>query len=219
MKPLLNSMIYDSLKRLIDIVFAVLLIVLFSPVILITALAIKVNSKGPILADTPPRVGKDGRSFRMYKFRSMVANAHEILTNDPKYRELLAEYKRSGYKLKNDPRITEVGKFIRKYSLDEIPQFLNVLKGDMSIVGPRAYYQDELRDQQKQYPHTQDAVKIVLSVKPGITGVWQVTGRSEINFDKRIQLDASYAKKRSILYDLFLIFKTPFAMLSGKGAM
>jgi lipopolysaccharide/colanic/teichoic acid biosynthesis glycosyltransferase len=149
----------------------------------------------------------------------MVANAHEILVSDPKYKGLLDEYKKGGYKLKDDPRITSVGRFIRKYSLDEIPQFINVLKGDMSVVGPRAYYPDELRDQQKKYPNTKDAVKVVLSVKPGITGVWQVTGRSQINFDKRIQLDASYAKRRSILYDIILILRTPFAMLSGKGAM
>jgi undecaprenyl-phosphate galactose phosphotransferase len=149
----------------------------------------------------------------------MVANAHGMLTSDPKYKSLLDEYKKGGYKLKGDPRITPVGRFIRKYSLDEIPQFVNVLRGDMSVVGPRAYYQDELRDQQKKYPHTRDAVKIVLSVKPGITGVWQVSGRSDINFDKRIQLDAHYAKKRSIIYDIILILKTPKAMFSGKGAM
>ena len=121
--------------------------------------------------------------------------------------------------MRGDPRITRVGRFIRKYSIDEVPQFINSLKGDMSIVGPRAYYPDELRDQQKEYPNTQDAVKVVLSVKPGITGVWQVTGRSGINFDKRILLDAEYAKKRSIVYDVWLILKTPAAMLSGKGAM
>lgn len=212
-------MAYDFLKRLLDIIFSSVLLVVFFPVIVITALAIRLNSRGPILADTPSRVGKSGHSFRMYKFRSMVANAHEMLTTDPKYKELLEEYKKSGYKLKDDPRITEVGKFIRKYSLDEIPQFLNVLKGDMSIVGPRAYYPDELRDQQKKYPHTKDAVKVVLSVKPGITGVWQVSGRSDINFDKRIQLDADYAKRRSIFFDFSIILKTPFAMLSGKGAM
>ena len=100
-----------------------------------------------------------------------------------------------------------------------MPQFLNVLKGDMSLVGPRAYYPDELRDQQKEYPHTKDAVKVVLSVKPGITGIWQISGRSEINFDKRIHLDAEYAKKRSIFYDLSILLRTPYAMISGKGAM
>lgn len=210
---------HDASKRLLDILISTLALIFFSPVIVVTAVAIKLNSPGPLLADTPPRVGKEGKSFRMYKFRSMVENAHEILVNDPKYKNLLNEYKKGGYKLKDDPRITPVGKIIRKYSFDEIPQFVNVLVGDMSVVGPRAYYPDELRDQQKQYPYTRDAVKIVLSVKPGITGVWQVSGRSEINFDKRIQLDAEYAKKRSILYDLFLIIKTPLAMFSGKGAM
>ncbi|HEX8931644.1 MAG TPA: sugar transferase, partial [Patescibacteria group bacterium] len=97
------------------------------------------------------------------------------------------------------------------------PQFLNVLNGEMSIVGPRAYYPDELEDQQEKYPHTRSAVKVVLSVRPGITGIWQVSGRSEINFDKRIEMDASYVKRRSILYDLWIILKSPWAMLSGKG--
>lgn len=213
-------MLYDVTKRLLDTIIAVVALVIFSPIILITAIAIKLNTKGPLLADTPPRIGKKGRSFRMYKFRSMVANAHDMLTSDPKYKDLLEEYKKGGYKLKDDPRITKVGRFIRKYSFDELPQFLNVLIGDMSVVGPRAYYPDEIRDQQKKYPHTREAVKIVLSVKPGITGVWQVSGRSQINFDTRIQLDATYAKKRSILYDLYIIIlKTPVAMFSGKGAM
>ncbi len=212
-------MIYDVSKRLLDICISLVALIFFLPIILLTALAIRLNSKGPLLADTPPRVGKGGDSFRMYKFRSMVANAHEMLTSDPKYKSLLDEYKKGGYKLKHDPRITPVGRFIRKYSFDELPQFINVLKGDMSVVGPRAYYQDELRDQQKKYPHTRGAVKVVLSVKPGITGVWQVSGRSEINFDKRIQLDAHYAKRRSILYDLQILLKTPSAMFSGKGAM
>jgi lipopolysaccharide/colanic/teichoic acid biosynthesis glycosyltransferase len=210
---------YPVLKRLVDIIIGIIALVILSPIILVTAVAIKINSKGPILADTPSRVGKDGHEFRMFKFRSMVANAHDILVNDPSYKKLLTQYKKGGYKLKNDPRITPVGRFIRKYSLDEIPQFLNVLKGDMSVVGPRAYYPDELRDQQKEYPNTKGAVKIVLSAKPGITGVWQVAGRSQINFDKRIQLDADYAKKQSILYDFYIMLKTPIAVLSGKGAM
>lgn len=212
-------MLYDDSKRVLDILISILALLVFSPLIILTAIAIKLNTPGPLFADTPPRIGRGGGSFRMFKFRSMVANAHDILVSDPKYKGLLDEYKKGGYKLKDDPRITSVGRFIRKYSLDEIPQFINVLKGEMSVVGPRAYYPDELRDQQKKYPHTRDAVKVVLSVKPGITGIWQVTGRSQINFDKRIQLDASYAKRRSILYDLYLILMTPMAMLSGKGAM
>jgi lipopolysaccharide/colanic/teichoic acid biosynthesis glycosyltransferase len=218
-KEIKKHMLYEFSKRLLDILSSIFLLVIFSPVIVVVTIAIKMNSNGPVLADTPQRVGKNGKLFKMFKFRSMIQNAHEILRENPKYAELFNSYKKGSYKLKNDPRITAVGRFIRKYSLDEIPQFANVLKGDMSLVGPRAYYPDELRDQQKKYPHTQEAVKIVLSVKPGITGFWQVSGRSEINFDKRIQMDANYVRKRSIFYDLYIIAKTPWAMISGKGAL
>ncbi len=214
-----KNIFYEILKRFFDIFFSLLLLILFSPIILLVTLAIKIDSSGPVLADTPERVGKGGKLFKMYKFRSMVQNAHEILRENPEFTTLLAEYKKGSYKLKNDPRITSVGKFIRKYSLDEVPQFMNILMGDMSLVGPRAYYPDELREQQKKYPHTKDAVKVVLSVKPGLTGFWQVSGRSEINFDKRIAMDAHYVKKRSILYDLGIVAKTPWAMLSAKGAL
>lgn len=214
-----KSVYYEAAKRCIDIVSASILLLLFSPVIVFVSCAIALDSSGPILADTPARVGRRGKLFKMYKFRSMVQNAHELLRSDPEYAGLLDSYKKGSYKLKDDPRITKVGKFIRKYSLDEVPQFINVLMGDMSLVGPRAYYPDELREQQKKYPQTRDAVKVVLSVKPGITGFWQVSGRSEINFDKRIQMDAEYVHRRSILYDFWIIVKTPWAMISGKGAL
>ena len=206
-------------KRIMDIFFSILLLIVFSPIILIIAVAIKLDSRGPILADTPQRVGRNGKLFKMYKFRSMVENAHEILRENPRYSLLYNVYKKGSYKLKNDPRITTVGRFIRKHSLDEIPQALNILRGEMSLVGPRAYYPDELKNQQKKYPHTIDSVKVVLSVKPGVTGYWQVSGRSEINFDKRIKMDEMYVRKRSILYDLWIIAKTPWAMISGKGAL
>lgn len=214
-----KSNLYEFAKRLLDIIFALVLILIFSPVIIFVSICIKLDSRGPILADTPERVGKNGKPFKMYKLRSMIQNAHEILRKNPKYSGYYAEYKRGSYKLKDDPRITRVGHFTRKHSLDEVPQLINILKGDMGLVGPRAYYPDELRDQQKQYPKTQDAVKVVLSVRPGLTGYWQVSGRSEINFDKRIEMDANYVKKRSILYDLWIISKTPWAMVSGKGAL
>ena len=207
------------MKRLIDIISSIILMTLFSPVILLVAIAIKLDSKGPILADTPQRVGENGKFFKMYKFRSMVENAHEILHENPQFAGLYNEYKKGSYKLKDDPRITRVGHFIRKHSLDEVPQFINILKGDMSLVGPRAYYPDELREQQKRYPKTRSAVRIVLSVKPGVTGSWQVSGRSEINFDKRIKMDAQYVKRKSIIYDLMITVKTPWAMISGKGAL
>lgn len=214
-----KSTSYAIAKRLMDIVSSLLLLVVFFPLIVIIAIAIRLDSKGPILADTPQRVGRNGKLFKMFKFRSMVENAHEMLRESPKYSKLYNVYKKGSYKLKDDPRITMVGRFIRKHSLDEIPQALNILKGEMSLVGPRAYYPDELRNQQKKYPYTIDSVKIVLSVKPGVTGFWQVSGRSEINFDKRIEMDAAYVKKRSILYDIWIIAKTPWAMVTGRGAL
>ncbi|MCL4354476.1 sugar transferase [Patescibacteria group bacterium] len=218
-KEIKKSIYYETAKRLIDITFSILLLIIFSPIILIVAIAIKIDSRGPVLADTPERVGKNGKPFKMYKFRSMIENAHEILRENPKFARYYSEYRKGSYKLKDDPRITQMGHFIRKHSLDEVPQFLNILYGDMSLVGPRAYYPDELREQQKKYPNTRDSVKVVLSVKPGLTGYWQVSGRSEINFDKRIEMDAQYVRRRSIFYDLVIILKTPWAMISGKGAL
>ncbi len=211
---------YDRyLKRLLDIILAVILIVLFLPVCIITAVAIIADSRGPVFADVPERVGQEGKKFRMYKFRSMIVNAHQLLRTDPQFKQLFEEYKKGSYKLMNDPRITPVGKFIRKHSIDEIPQLMNVLKGDMSIVGPRAYYPDELENQQKKYPQTKKLVSKVLSVKPGLTGLWQVSGRSEINFDKRIAIDSRYVDTISLTQDLQIIIKTPLIMLTGKGAV
>jgi lipopolysaccharide/colanic/teichoic acid biosynthesis glycosyltransferase len=214
-----KSNFYLITKRIVDIISSAVLLIFFLPFIVVIAILIKLDSKGPILADTPQRVGKNGKLFKMYKFRSMVENAHEMLRGNPKFSNLYDAYKKGSYKLKDDPRITGVGHFIRKHSLDEIPQFINIFKGDMSMVGPRAYYPDELRDQQKKYPHTSDSVKVVLSVKPGVTGFWQVSGRSEINFDKRIEMDASYVRKRSLFYDLWIMTRTPWAMIAGRGAL
>lgn len=202
-----------------DILLATLLLILFSPVIVLTAFAIAASSKGPILADTPKRVGKDGKLFYPYKFRSMIVNAHTLIRTDPSLRKLFTEFKKSSYKLRQDPRVTPAGKFIRKYSIDEIPQLVNVIKGEMSLIGPRPYYPDELEDQQKVYPQTKKLIPLVLSVKPGVTGLWQVSGRSNINFDKRIKLDAYYAESKSLWLDAKILFQTPWAMISGKGAV
>lgn len=212
-------MIYAQVKRAIDIIGSIALSIFFLPISVVTGLAIMIDSPGPIFADTPQRVGKKGKLFKLFKFRSMVVNAHEKLRSDPRLAKLYSEYKKNSYKLLDDPRVTRVGRFIRKHSLDEIPQLLNVLRGDMSLVGPRPYYPDELVEQQRKYPHTKDLVKVVLSAKPGITGYWQVSGRSEVNFDKRIKMDADYVKKRSLVMDLGILLKSPWAMISGKGAV
>lgn len=209
----------NSLKKIIDIFGSLILLIIFSPISLITALIIKIDSPGPIFADVPERIGEKGKKFKMYKFRSMISNAHFLLRKDQRFEKLFNEYKKSSYKLRNDPRITKVGKFIRKHSFDEIPQLINVLKGEMSIVGPRAYYPDELENQLAEYPETKKLVNKVLSVRPGVTGLWQVSGRSEVNFDKRIAIDAGYVDNMSLWRDLQIIFKTPLIMISGKGAI
>ncbi len=216
-------MLYDFVKRVIDIVSAVVLIVIFSPVMIATAIIIKLTSKGPVLVERTnthmQRIGKNGKIFRLYKFRSMPVNSDYTLTKDPKYKELYEEWKRSNFKLNKDPRVTKFGRFIRKYSLDETPQFFNILNGEMSLVGPRPYHADEIDEQQKRYPGTRKYVLETQKVKPGVTGFWQVTGRSSVNFDKRIKMDADYARKKNLLIDFFIILKTPFAMISGKNAV
>jgi len=211
-------MFYETSKRFIDIIASIVIGIVFLPICFVTAIAIKLETPGPVFADTPGRVGRNGKIFRLYKFRSMIIGAHQLLRTDPRFKELFEEYKKSSYKLHDDPRWTKVGKFIRKYSIDEIPQLINILRGEMSLVGPRPYYPDELDDQQKKYPQTQDLVKEVLSVKPGVTGEWQVSGRSEVNFDKRIAMDVSYVRRKSVFYDLWIIIQTPYAMISAKGA-
>lgn len=210
---------YEEAKRILDLTLAVILLIIFLPFWILIPIAIKLDSQGPIFAEIPKRVGKNGKFFKMHKFRSMVANAHQLLRTDPKFKKLYEKYKNNSYKLADDPRITRVGHWLRRFSLDELPQLINVLKGEMSTVGPRAYYPDELKKQQEVYPQTKKYVKILLSTKPGITGYWQVSGRSEINFDKRVQMDKEYVEKKSILYDLWIILKTPWAMISGLGAL
>ena len=207
-------MFYTVSKRLLDFIVAFFGLIIAIPIMVIAAIAIMLDSPGPAVF-RQERVTKGGKSFMMFKFRSMVMNAEEILYTNP---ELLKEYQRGSYKLKQDPRITRVGQFLRKSSLDELPQLWNVLVGEMSIVGPRAYRPIELKKQQIVYPETKPHVKALLTVKPGITGVWQISGRSNINFDQRVKMDAWYATKRSILFDLLIILKTPLAVIHHEGA-
>jgi undecaprenyl-phosphate galactose phosphotransferase len=150
----------------------------------------------------------------MYKFRSMVIDADDILHNQDK--SLLKKFKKMDWKLeaKDDPRITPLGRVLRSLTIDEFPQLYNVLVGDMSMVGPRAYLHRELVEQVKKYPLTKNLMKIVLSAKPGITGLWQVSGRNEVTFDKRVGLDAEYIESMSLWNDVVILWKTPKAMIS-----
>jgi lipopolysaccharide/colanic/teichoic acid biosynthesis glycosyltransferase len=210
-------------KRTMDVIGSLCALILLSPIMIITALLIKLDSPGPVFF-MPTRVGKGGKLFKMIKFRSMrmyqidghVVHADELLKKD---QALLSEYKKNSYKLKNDPRVTKIGRFIRKYSIDEFPQFFNILRGDMSLVGPRAYLPNELIEQQEVYPDTKPLVKTLLLARPGLSGKWQVSGRSEINFDVRIRMDAEYVEKRSIVYDIKILLLTVPALLTGRGAV
>lgn len=209
---------YQVSKRLIDILGAIVGIIFFSPIMILAALWVKIVSpSGSIFADIPNRIGKNRRPFRFLKFRSMIPNAHDFMLNES---ALYKKYVENNYKIdaNEDPRFLPGAKFVRKYSIDELPQFFNVLKGDMSIVGPRAYYFSEVDEQVVKYPEVKSILDEVFSVKPGITGLWQVSGRSEIGFPDRVKLDATYARKRSLLYDLILILKTPYVVVTGKGA-
>lgn len=215
------NLCYVFLKRLMDIIGSILGIILLSPLMILTIILIKLDAQGPILAETPKRVGKNGKLFCMYKFRSMVIGAHNLLHHNPKYKDLLKKYLQNSYKLSidEDPRITNIGRFIRKTSIDELPQLFNILQGQMSLVGPRAYYPYELEEQQKKYPKTEKYVRIILQARPGLTGVWQISGRSGINFDKRVEMDADYVMKKSLLYDLWIVLKTIPAVLLREGAI
>ena len=216
-------MLYDFLKRTIDIIGSLFALVLFSPVIAIFVILVKLTSNGPVFY-SPERVGKDGGLFKMLKFRSMymykikgkLVHAKNYLETNPK---LMRQYQKNSYKLQNDPRITPIGKILRRFSIDELPQLVNIVTGDMALVGPRAYQKDELNHQQEVYPHTEKYVKIILRARPGASGPWQVSGRSFINFDKRVEMDAKYVVRRSIFYDFWIIIKTPFAMITGTGAV
>jgi exopolysaccharide biosynthesis polyprenyl glycosylphosphotransferase len=197
---------YFFMKRLIDLILSILGIVFLSPIMLIIDIAIKVESKGPIIF-SQDRVGKDGKFFKMYKFRSMVINAEELKE------KLLSQNEMSGpmFKMKDDPRITKVGKFIRKTSIDELPQLFNVIKGDMSLVGPRP-------NLPKEVAQFSDYHKLKLKAKPGLTCYWQVMGRNSIGFEEWMELDIKYIRERSIWLDIKLIFRTFFVLFGDKNA-
>lgn len=210
----MKKILFTFFKRTIDIISSLTLLVLFSPIMLITMILIKVGSTGPIFFKQK-RVGKDSREFWMYKFRSMYIGDNDKILKE-NYPELWKKYKESGWKLPmcEDPRITPIGKKIRSLTIDEFPQLINVLKGDMSLVGPRAYREEELQEQAKKYPKTKKYIKIIRTAKPGITGVWQTSGRNDITFEDRARMDAEYIKKQSFIEEVLIIFRTPMSMLS-----
>ncbi|MCM0647419.1 sugar transferase [Clostridium swellfunianum] len=202
LKEVKRDWTYYFIKRIIDVLGAVFGLIVLSPVMAITAIAIKFESRGPIIF-SQKRVGLNGKTFQMYKFRSMVTNAEELLSKLKDKNEMSGPM----FKIKDDPRITKVGRFIRKTSIDELPQLFNVLKGDMSLVGPRPSLPTEVAKFSSYH-------KLRLLAKPGLTCYWQVMGRSSIGFNEWMELDIRYVKERSIWLDIKLIFKT-FSVLFG----
>jgi exopolysaccharide production protein ExoY len=198
-------------KRAFDIVFSLLVLILGIPIFAIIALAVCLSSKGKIFY-SHERVGRGGTPFRCYKFRTMYSDAdarlQEILNSDP---EKKMEWEQS-HKLKNDPRVTPLGALLRRTSLDELPQFWNVLKGDLSVVGPRPVVHAEIAR------HFGVKANKILSIRPGLTGIWQVMGRSDTSYSMRIMLDEKYVDTHSLLLDLKLIVKTIPSMISARGA-
>jgi len=197
------------IKRIIDMILTVLLLLVTLPISLVLAVLVRLDSKGPILYKQK-RLGQNGELFDSYKFRTMNADADEtlkdILAADPAAYQEYQEF----HKLTNDPRVTKVGKFLRRYSLDEMPQFINVLKGDMNLIGPRSYLPREM-------PIMGRYAKVILKVKPGITGWWQVMGRNATSFKERLQLDEYYISNWSIWLDIYIMIKTVWVLVRGEG--
>lgn len=201
-----SRFIYHSMKRLFDIVAATCGIVILSPLMIIIAVLIKGEDHGPIFYKQV-RVGKNGKTFKMYKFRSMFVNADKMLDKLKEQNDVDGPM----FKMKDDPRVTKIGHFIRKHSLDELPQFLNVLKGDMSLVGPRPALPSEV-EEYSEYD------KQRLFVIPGCTGLWQATERNEVGFNEMLQLDIEYIKKANLLFDLWIIWKTVEIIVKPNGS-
>ena len=204
-----NPLNQAFIKRLFDVVFSLLVLTLFSPVYLILALLIALSSPGSIFY-IQERVGKNHKTFSCIKFRTMVMNADEILLKLMETSPDIRQEFEDNFKLKQDPRITKIGRFLRLTSLDEFPQFWNVLKGDMSVVGPRPLVAEEL-------PCYGVHIEKVLTIKPGITGLWQVSGRNDIPYNRRILIDLYYAKKHNFWLDMWIIVKTIGVVLVPKN--
>ncbi len=200
--------IYSLFKRIFDVVSSTLLLIILSPLFLILIVLVKLDSKGPVFFGHK-RIGYKGETISVYKFRSMVQNAEEVLRNfTPEQKE---EFEKN-FKLDDDPRVTKIGAFLRKTSLDELPQLINIIKGDMSVIGPRPIVQKEV----VKYGKYADKL---FSVKPGLTGFWQANGRSDTTYDERVQMDMYYIDNRSTLLDIKILFKTVIAVIRKEGAI
>ena len=199
---------YKSVKRVFDLVISTIGLIMLSPIFLILAIIVKLDSKGPVFfAHT--RYGKNGKKFKMYKFRTMYENAQDMINDFTP--EQMKEWKEN-FKLQDDPRITKVGKFLRKTSLDELPQIVNIIKGDLSIIGPRPVIEEEL----EKYGENKEKF---LSVTPGLTGYWQANGRSSTTYKQRMEMELYYIDHISPKLDFKIFFKTIESVIKKEGAI
>lgn len=202
--------VYMTVKRTYDFIISGMALIVLAPIMLFICLLIKIDSKGPAIL-VQERIGENGKIFKMYKYRSMVVGADKLLDKYLKENEEARKEYKKYKKLQNDPRITKIGKIIRKTSIDELPQLINVFIGNMSLVGPRPYLPREKEDMKNLY---NDIVKS----KPGITGIWQVSGRNDISFDQRLEMDYTYNSDKSTMYDIKILLKTFKKVLEKEGA-
>lgn len=207
-----NKKMFRFVKRTTDIIISIFGIIMLLPItIIVCILNLVTKNKGPIFF-VQKRVGINGKIFKMYKYRTMVVNAEEILNRHIEEKTKIGKEYIKNKKLQNDPRITKVGKLLRKTSLDEFPQFINVLKGDMSLVGPRPYLIREIKDMNDYYYY-------ITKERPGLTGLWQISGRSNVGFENRLELDYKYVINKSLKNDLLIILKTISSVLKKEGAI
>ena len=205
----LSQLAYLGFKRMFDVSVASVALLLSSPIFLVVPILIKLDSRGGVFF-TQTRIGKNGREFKIYKFRTMIPNADEVLKDILSGDSDFAQEYRRNKKMRYDPRVTRFGKFLRRTSIDELPQLLNVLLGDMSLVGNRPYLPHEKKDMGAYYEY-------IVKTKPGMTGKWQVSGRNDISFENRLKIEAEYSENQNLKQDTKILLATPGAVIFGRG--
>ncbi len=211
---------YKLIKRFFDILLSIFFLCFFSPLLLLVSLLIFLTDRKGVFVKEPLRYGLGGKEFRMFKFRTMIPDAHMELLGNPKYAKLKSKWQGNSNKLRvnEDPRVTWIGRILRKTDIDELPQLLNVLVGQMSLVGPRPTYKTEIEAHLKKYPKDEKYLKDIFLIRPGITGIWQVSGRNKISLHKRLPMEVEYAQNLNLIDDVKIFLKTPKVVLTRGGA-
>ena len=200
--------VYRVIKRILDLLISLPLLILFSPLMLVISIIIKLYDGGEVFLGNPKRLSMGGKEFFMYKFRTMAPDSYSNVDKGILFRN---------HKIEGDSRVTRIGRILRNTDIDELPQLINVILGDMSMVGPRPYYEEEIEYHLKEFPKDRVYFENILSVKPGLTGIWQVSGRNSIPFRERLKMESNYSLDYNIFKDIYILLKTPFVVLSRYG--